>query len=238
MSKRLRQHLDQVFAPYEGIASVKELKEELYTDLKEKLSDLKSEGHDDEAAFTQTVDSIGDISELMESINAKTSELQRMVGMDFSKSNLKTSDFHGVEARGGKFDYSNLQGADFSEADLAKGSFKCSNLDGANFNGADLSAAKLVKSNLRGASFLGTNLDGADFSYSNVSGISFDNQRLSGTVFDYAGLVGASFRNAVLNRVSFKTVVKKVSFEGATMDKLTYAILKGYKADLTKVTVV
>lgn len=33
-------------------------------------------------------------------------------------------------------------------------------------------------------------------------------------------------------------MIKTVNFEGATMDKLTYALLKGMEADLSKVTVV
>ena len=32
--------------------------------------------------------------------------------------------------------------------------------------------------------------------------------------------------------------VKKAIFDGATMDKLTYAVLKGSKANLTNVTVI
>ena len=40
---------------------------------------------------------------------------------------------------------------------------------------------------------------------------------------------GISFKDAVLRNVSFKNVfVKEAVFDGATMDKLTYAVLKGY----------
>ncbi|MGG4108855.1 pentapeptide repeat-containing protein [Paenibacillus lautus] len=72
----------------------------------------------------------------------------------------------------------------------------------------------------------------------NVSGISFDNLTLKGAKFDYSDLKDASFRNAFLINVSFKSELKKVIFDGATMDKVTYAILKGNKANLDHVKVI
>jgi len=47
-----------------------------------------------------------------------------------------------------------------------------------------------------------------------------------------------TFRNAVLMNVTFKTDVKKIIFDSSTMDKLTYAVLKGHNANLTNVTVI
>ena len=75
MNKKLNKYLDGVFSPYEDLHSVKELKEELSNDLQEKLSDLKNQGYDDEAAYNITIDSLGDISEIIESISTKTKEL-------------------------------------------------------------------------------------------------------------------------------------------------------------------
>jgi BTB/POZ domain-containing protein KCTD9 len=40
---------------------------------------------------------------------------------------------------------------------------------------------------------------------------------------------GTSFRNAVLMSVTIKSDVKKVIFDGASMDKLTYALLKAVR---------
>ena len=57
-------------------------------------------------------------------------------------------------------------------------------------------------------------------------------------MFGKSGLNGTSFKNAVLQNVSFRNVkVQKAIFDGATMDKVTYAALKGYGAKLTNVTV-
>ncbi|WP_274363802.1 pentapeptide repeat-containing protein [Paenibacillus thermotolerans] len=236
MNEKLRDYLDRVFARYEGLPPVMEIKEELYRDLQEKLADLKREGYDDEAALQLAIDSIGDISELVESMNATARELQQSVGMDLSKSNLQRMDFREVQVPGGKFNYSNLQGSDFTHSDLTNSTFKCSNLDRAVFDGANLTGAKLIKSNLRRASFRDCVLDRTDFSSSELSGVNFDGLSFNGTIFDYSGLKGTSFRNAIFKNVSFKTDVKKAIFDGAAMDKVTYALLKGFKANLTNVT--
>lgn len=238
MSNKLRQYLDEVFSPYEELKAVKELKEELFIDLQEKLNDLKNEGYDEDAAYKMTIESIGEVSEIIESINAKTRELQQIVGMNFSKSCLKNSDFKAVKVPDSQFDYCELKGSDFSHSDLSNSSFKCSSLNNAKFDGANLSGAKLVKASLKGASFKDAILNNVDFSCSDLSCVCFDNQEFYGTNFNYSGLRGTSFRNAVFKNVTFKTNVKKAIFAGATMDKLTYAILKGYNANLNDVTVI
>ncbi|MCY9761634.1 pentapeptide repeat-containing protein [Paenibacillus alvei] len=237
MDERLRRYLDSVFSPYEDLKQIQELKEELLYDLQEKLSDLKKEGYDDEAAYLLTIESIGEISELIESINSQTVKLQQKVGMDFSKSNLQNSDFTSTSVDDGQFNYSNLQGSDFSYSDLTNSSFKCSSLDQVNFTGANLSGAQIVKSSVRKAIFTDCIFENTIFKSSDFSGVSFDNLTFNGVVFDYAGLRKTTFRNAVFNNVSFKTDVKKTIFDGATMDKLTYALLKSNKADLSNVTV-
>ncbi|WP_409275007.1 pentapeptide repeat-containing protein [Neobacillus sp. SCS-31] len=238
MSEKLKTYLDGIFSPYEDIKAIKEIKQELYQNLLEKMDDLKKEGLPEEIAYHKTIDSIGDISEIVEAIHDKTRELQQRAGMDLSKSNMPNSDFSAVKVHDGKFNYSNLQGSDFTGSDLSNSTFKCSNLDKAIFDRANLRGAKLNKSNLDGASFKEAILDDTDFSYSNLSGVCFDNQTFNGTIFNDAGLKGTSFKNAVFRNVSFKTNVKKAVFDGATMDKLTYAILKGNKANLDNVTVV
>lgn len=238
MSDRLKRYLDSVFSQYEDLAQIREIKEELYHDLQEKLSDLKADGYDEDAAFHKTIGSIGEISELVETIHAKTRELQQIVGMDFSKSNLQNSDFSSIKLHAGKFNYSNLQHSDFRNSDLTISIFKCSNLDNSKFDGANLTGACFDKSNLKGASFSNAILNSTVFKYSELAGVNFDNQIFDGTVFDYSGLRGTSFRNAVFKNASFKTDVKKAIFDGAVMDKATYAILKGYKANLTNVGII
>jgi BTB/POZ domain-containing protein KCTD9 len=238
INEKLTRYLDGLFAPYADSHPVTDLKEELLHDLEEQFRDLKNQGHDDETAYRMTIGSIGDISEMMESISAKTKELLQMVRRNYSASDLRNADLTGVAIHDGKFDASDLRGADFSGSDLTNGSFRWSDLISVRFDGANLSGAKFLTSDLRKASFTGCLLENTSFRGAVLSGVSFDNQAFTGTIFDNAELIGTTFRNAVFRNVSFKTDVKQAVFDGARMDKLTYVVLKGYGAHLTKVTVI
>jgi len=258
INKKLTEHLDRLFASYNGLAPVEELKQELLHDLQDKIQDLKQDGVSADDAYTMAIASIGDVTELIESINTKTQELRHSVRMDFSLSDLNNSDLSSTMMPGKNFDYSNLKGSTFANSDLQESSFKASNLAECNFNNAKLSNAKFDKSNLtdatflganligaqfdksnlRGATFIGANLDNVDFRMSDLSGVSFDNMTLTGTSFDYSGLKGTTFRQATLYGVSFKTELRKTIFDGAMVDKITYALLKGYGADLRSVKII
>ncbi len=238
MNERLKRYIDGLFSSYdESMGQIKELKEEMLVDLEDRIEDLKKEGYEEDAAYEKAVKSIGDLSEILETIEDKTRELQEHISMNLSRSALEFSDFKDVKMTNGNFKYSNLRGSDFSGADLTGSVFNRSNLENANFDGANLSNATFNRANLKGASMKGTTLDGTNFKYSELSGISFEGQKLVGTNFDYAGLRNTSFKNTELVNVSFRTNVKKANFDGAAMDKITFAILKGYKADLRNVTV-
>lgn len=240
MNERLIEYLDGVFSPYEDSQAIKELKEELLNNLQEKLVDFKNQGYDDETAYSRTIDSIGDTSELIATISAKTGELLEMVERDFSNIDLRDADLKRVKVHDGKFNDSTLKGTDFSGSDLTNSSFNSSELSNVRFDGANLTSAKIIISSLKGATFKSCVLDNTDFSGSDLSGVYFDNQTFMGTIFDKALLKGTSFKNAVFRNVSFRRVidVKKANFDGATMDKLTYAHLKGNNANLTNVTVI
>ena len=163
MNEKLTRYLDGLFAPYEDSHAVKELKEELQHDLEEKFRDLKNQGHDDETAYRMTIGSIGDISEIMESISAKTKELLQLVRKNFSASDLRNADLTGVAVHDGKFDASDLRGTNFSGSDLTNSSFKFSDLNNVRFDGANLSGAKFLTSDLRNASFTGCILENTSF---------------------------------------------------------------------------
>ena len=51
MNENLTNYLNGVFAPYDGVKSVAELKAELHNDLQERFNELKAGGKDDETAF-------------------------------------------------------------------------------------------------------------------------------------------------------------------------------------------
>jgi BTB/POZ domain-containing protein KCTD9 len=238
MDERLKKYLDDLFSSYEDLKTVNELKEEMFHDLQDKLSELKSQGHDDETAYRITIDSIGDISEVIEGISAKTRELQEIVEKDFSITDLENSDLTRVKAQRGKFNFSALKGTDFSGSDLSNSIFYCSDLKNVIFDDADLSGAKIVMSELEGASFNRCTLNTTKFDTVDLAGLCFDNQTLDQTIFTTSSLKGASFRNAIFKNVSLKNVggIKEAIFDGARMDKFTYAVLKKQGANLTNVT--
>lgn len=237
MSAKLSKYLDVIFSPYEELPQIKELKEELSHDLQEKINDLKKEGHNEDEAFKRATESIGNIEELIEEINDKTRELQQLIGMDFSLSKLEDSDFASTDLSSGKFNYSDLKGSDFQYANLTQCVFKASNLENSNFSYANLTDCKITACNLKKASFDHCILKRTDFGKSSLAGVSFEAMTLDNVNFTYAGLKKTSFRNAILKNVCFKTKAGEAIFDGATMDKGTYALLKGYRADLKNVTI-
>lgn len=288
MNEKLTNYLNGVFAPYDGVKSVAELKADLLSDLQEHFNELKAEGKDDETAFQMTVDSIGDIEQTVREAAGLSRSLERQLLINFSAGNLPKSDFAGVTAHKGKFSASALRGSDFSGADLTGSSFKASDVRETNFNGANLTDCSfyalelagasfnrsiLVRTNfstsgLKGAKFIDVKLtdvkltltdlrkavfencifDGVDFDKSDLRGLCLDGQPFIGVKFDSAALNEVTFKGATLKNVSFTPpfsltnkyyrAIKAICFDGATMDKLTYAALKGMGADLSKVTVI
>src|SRR5215469_5269151 len=285
MNDHLTTYVNGVFAPYEGVKSVAELKADLLSDLQERFRELKAEGKDDETAFAMTIESIGDIEQTVREVANLSRQLQRQVLINFYGSNLQGSDFAGVIAQKGNFKGSALRSSDFTGADLTGSLFYGSDVREANFDRANLTDCTFSTNDLAGASFResilvrthfsSTGLDGAhfigvtltdvkfnstdlrkttferctflgvDFHYSDLSGQRLDGQTFLGVRFDLPALSDVSFQGATLKNVSFRPVglwslkraIQSIHFDGAMMDKLTYAALKGIGADVSKVTV-
>jgi uncharacterized protein YjbI with pentapeptide repeats len=288
MNEKLTNYLNGVFAPYEGLKSVAELKADLLSDLQERFRELKAEGKDDETAFEMTIDSIGDIEQTVHEVANLSRSLERQVLTNFSGGNLPKTDFADVTVHKGKFEGSALRGSDFAGADLTGSSFKGSDVREANFNGTNLTDCTLSACDFTGASFNKTVLVRTEFSASGLTRTKFTDVKLidvklsltdlrettfencifSGVVFRYADLrgqrldgqtfSGVKFDMTLLNEVSFKgatlknvaflakasltnkyyRAIKTICFDGAKMDKLTYAMFKGFGADLSKVIVI
>jgi len=291
MNEKLNQYLNGVFAPYDGVKSVAELKADLLSDLQERFRELIDEGKDDETAFQMTIDSIGDIEQTVREAAGLSRSLERQLLINFSASNLPKSDFAGVKAHKGKFEASMLRGSDFAGADLTGSSFYSSDVREANFDGTDLTDCTLSTTDLTGASFNKSILvrtefnmseltgakftnvklidvkltmldlrktvfenctfNGVDFKYCDLGGLCLDGLTFIGVKFDKATLNEVTFKGATLKNVSFLSAytwstwskkyyraIKTICFDGATMDKLTYAALKGMEADLSNVTVI
>ena len=274
MEQKLIHHIDTVFAPYSNIA---EVKEELTQHLLEKYRELISEGKDANKAYQETVDSIGDVSDLIDSqtpsipttIDFSATDLRDsdLAGTTISQGNFKTSalqnsNFRNASLTNATFYASDVHGSDFQNADLTNATFKVTDAHGSNFSHANLTNVQMDKSDVKGSDFTkanltntrlkmvnlgdvnfeGANLTNTDFSNSDIRGVSFEGQTLVGAIFNNMskkGLKGTSFKNATLRSVSFHhSDAKEATFDGATVDKLTYASLKGTRADLSNVTII
>jgi uncharacterized protein YjbI with pentapeptide repeats len=176
-------------------------------------------------------------------------------GSDFSSADLTGSSFSSSDVREANFDRANLTDCTFSANDLGGASFResifvrttfsTSGLDGAHFIGVTLTDVKFTTTDLRKTTFENCTFLGVDFHSSDLSGQRLDGQTFLGVQFDLPALKDVSFQGATLKNVSFRPVglwslkraIQSLHFDGAMMDKLTYAALKGLGADVSKVTV-
>ncbi len=286
MNEQVTSYVNGIFAPYDEVKSVTELKADLLSDLQERFRELKAEGKDDKTALAMTIESIGDIEQTVQEVANLSHTLERQVVINLSASNLPQSDFAGMVAHQGKFHASALRGSDFTGADVTGSSFRSSNvreatfagtnltdcdfttvdladatfreailvrtkfsasgLDGAHFIGVKLTDVKFTKTDLRKTTFERCTFLGVDFHYSDLSGQRLDGQTFLGVTFDLPALKDVSFQGATLKNVSFRPVgiwslkraIQSLHVDGAMMDKLTYAALKGLGADVSKVTII
>jgi uncharacterized protein YjbI with pentapeptide repeats len=217
MNEKLTNYLDGVFAPYDEVKSVTELKADLYSDLQERFRELKAEGKDDETAFEMTIDSIGDIEQTVQEVANLSRSLERQVLTNFSASNLSKSDFAGVTARKGKFEASDLRGSDFSGADLTGSSFYASDVREANFDGTNLTDCILSTSDFTGASFNKTILVRTEFNTSDLTRVKFSNVKLIDSKLTMTDLRETIFENCIFSGVDFKTIdLRGICFDGQT----------------------
>jgi uncharacterized protein YjbI with pentapeptide repeats len=178
-------------------------------------------------------------------------------GSDFSGADLTGSMFMGSNVCEANFDGSNLTDctlsassltdASFNKTILVRTVFSKSDLTRANFTGAKLIQAKLTKTDLRKTVFQNCIFDSVAFDNSDMRALCLDDQTFINVKFHNTALNEATFNGATLTNVSFRAPyaitnkyyrsIKTIHFEGATMDKLTFAALKGIGADLSKVTV-
>ena len=243
MHDKLTNYLNDVFAPYDGIKSVTELKADLLSDLQERFRELKAEGKDDDTAFEMTLDSIGDIEQTVQEVANLSHSLERQVLINFSASNLKESDFAGVSAHKGKFKASALRGANFAGADLTSSSFEASDVREANFDRAnltdcsfstsDLTDANFRKSvfvrtnvsmsSLKGAMFIDVKLTDAKLTMTDLRKTTFENCIFHGVDFKYSDLRGMCLDGQTFIGVKFdKSALNDVSFRGATLRNVSF----------------
>lgn len=74
------------------------------------------------------IDSIVDISEIIDIVSIRARELKQMTRNDFSVINIQKLDLIGVVFHDGKFSNSAIKNSDFNGSDLTNCTFKCSDL--------------------------------------------------------------------------------------------------------------
>lgn len=172
-----------------------------------------------------------------------------LTGSLFEVSNLSEANFDGANLTDCKFSVSELEGASFCKSVLVRTDFNKSSLVGTKFIDAQLIAVKLTMIDLRKTVFENCIFNGVDFKFSDLRGMNFEGHTFIGVQFEKSALDNASFTRATLKNVSFRLpfsvtnksyrAFKTVCFDGAMMDKLTYAALKGLRVvDLSKVIVI
>jgi uncharacterized protein YjbI with pentapeptide repeats len=181
-------------------------------------------------------------------------EASKLRGSDFARADLTGSSFKGSDVAEANFDGANLTDVNMSAIELARASFHGSILVRTNFSMSGLTETRFAEVALRDVKFRMTDLrrtvfenctfTGVDFTYSDLRGLNLDGSALTSVRFDRAALSSVTLRGATLRDVSFRawsrkyrTAIRTVAFDGARMDKLTYAGLKGMGADLSSVTV-
>ncbi len=185
-------------------------------------------------------------------------EASNLRGSDFSGADLTGSSFKASDVREVNFDGANLTDCSFYALDLAgvtfhrsilvRTNFNTSDLNGAKFSDVKLTGVKLTLSDLRKTIFENCIFDGVDFDKSDLRDLCLDGQTFIGVKFDNSALNKTTFNGATLKNVSFRAThaltnkyyraIQTACFDGAMMDKLTYASLKGLGVDLSKVTVI
>lgn len=171
-----------------------------------------------------------------------------LTGSLFKSCNAQDTNFNGTNLTDCNFSILDLSGASFLRSILVRTNFSISRLDGAKFIQVKLTGVALIKCDMRKVIFESCIFEGVNFEKSDMRGLSLDGQTFTDVKFDNAALNDVTFKGATLKNVSFRApyaitnkyyrTLKTICFDGAMIDKLTYAALKGVGADLSKVTII
>lgn len=159
-----------------------------------------------------------------------------LTGSMFEVSDAREANFDGAQLTDCTFSITDLSGASFHRSILVRTILNMSG-QGAKFIDISLNKVQFIKSDLRQTIFENCEFHGVDFKHCDLRGVCFDGQTFVGVKFDRSALDDASFKGATLKNVVFTLpfsvtnksylAMKTICFDGATMDKLTYAALKG-----------
>ena len=171
-----------------------------------------------------------------------------MTGSSFKTSDVREANFDGANLTDCKFTTLDLKGASFNKTILIHTEFSLSEPSQAKFIKVKLTDVKLTLTDLRKTVFENCIFDGVDFDKADLRGLHLDGQTFIGVKFDNSALNDVTFKGATLKNVSFHATpswtnkyyraIQTASFDGAMMDKLTFAALKSMGVDLSQVTLI
>ncbi|HSX07139.1 MAG TPA: pentapeptide repeat-containing protein [Candidatus Saccharimonadia bacterium] len=243
MQEKLSQFLDQAFAPYGDFPARSEVTKELLANLNEKYQDLKEQGMSDDEAYQATVDSFGDVKEIMDELSRSEKEAtpepepslretlkntfrQAKATMGISKFGatvLKQADLSDSDLSGQDFSYSALMGTNFDRSNLASAKFRAAALKDTSFVGANIRDAVFAASDLQNANFTNADLAGTKFRASALKNATFTDAKLTSTDFGHSDLGGVTFDSQELNGVVFNGAsLKSTSFKNATLHDVSF----------------
>lgn len=238
MDNKLKQFLDDAFKPYGNFPARKDVQQELLANLTEKYNDLKAEGHTDNEAYQMTVDSFGDVSEIMEHIAHDQPQQQEKRGL---KHTLITAIKHPIngDPDTSKFRATALEDVDLADTDLRGADFSMSALMKSKFDGANLQDAKFKATALKGASFAGADLSDANFDSSDLTEADLSGANLSSTVFRRCAFKKADFSNATLDNAEFnQSDLSEIVFDGLTLNGTVFRASSTRRATFKNTTLI
>ncbi|WP_029953000.1 permease prefix domain 1-containing protein [Bacillus sp. H1a] len=92
LDERIQEYIDKQFIDVKGTQQLFDMKEELFINLKERISEMIKEGYTEEDAFKKGVISIGDLSDLVEEM--------RLYGQDGTKQSIDSKEALHISTKG------------------------------------------------------------------------------------------------------------------------------------------
>jgi BTB/POZ domain-containing protein KCTD9 len=245
MENKLKQFLDNAFEPYGNFPSRTDVIKELITNLTEKYQDLKQQGYSDEEAYQATINSFGNVEEIMEqlphspkvaapkqennsglftTLKAALKQAKASMGMSkFAAIDLKQADLSDSNLAEGNFSYSSLLETKFNRSIVTDAMFMAAALKGSSFENSNLTNSIFGASDLQEVNFNGANLTNTKFRASALQSATFENSTLVNTTFITSDLSTLSFNNLELNGVIFNaSSLKGTTFKNATLRNVSF----------------
>ncbi|WP_144122590.1 pentapeptide repeat-containing protein [Catellatospora sichuanensis] len=159
-----------------------------------------------------------------------------LAGSKFKSSDMKDTNFDGADLTDVVMTTAELKGSTFRRTRLVRTDFSTSGLYEVRFEDAALTDVAFRATDLRRTIFERCTFTGVDFTHSDLRGLNFDGESFTSVKFDQTALAEMSLRGAILRDCSFRggwskkyyKALRTVNFDGARMDKLTFAALKGF----------